>query len=205
MKKLTLYKPLYPFTISQGFGQNLSDLYKKLGMLGHNGLDCVRGHLNGKYYEIDGAYVRASHEGVVTYTGIDSCEGLGVVVRTNEPFEYKGEETYFKTIYWHLKTGTIKVKTGDSVKIGDILAEAGNTGCSSGSHLHFGLKPIAKGENDWTWMNIEQNNGYFGAIDPLPYLNKLSAYEVMSSIQQMQSKIAKILAAIAELMKTFKK
>ena len=50
----------------------------------------------------------------------------------------------------------------------------GNTGHSTGSHLHFGLKPVAKGENWGTYYNVKQKNGYNGAINPEPYLPKLS-------------------------------
>lgn len=204
MKKLILYKPLYPFTISQGFGQNLSPLYAKLGMKGHNGLDCIRGCIGGKCYATDGSNVRAAHDGEVMYAGRDSCEGYGIVIRTLETFDFENKPTFFKTIYWHLKPD-IPVRVGQKVKIGDVLGLADNTGCSSGSHLHFGLKPIAEGENEWTWMNINQDNGYFGAIDPLPYLDGKSAYEMRSTLDQIQKKVIEIAKLIANLVNIFKK
>src|SRR3990167_5538973 len=185
MMELTLYKPLHPITGTQGFGQNLSPLYAKLGMLGHNGFDCIRGYIKGKYYEIEGANVRAAHAGKVTYAGVDSSGGYGVVVQTTEMFaDKKGVPQFWKTIYWHLQP-KILVKVGQIVKIGDILASADNTGQSNGSHLHFGLKPIAQGENEWTWMNVEQNNGYFGAVDPLPYFGEMTAYEFITWYQKL--------------------
>ena len=39
--------------------------------------------------------------------------------------------------YAHLRPGTIKVKVGDTVHAGDVLAHLGNTGNSSEPHLHF--------------------------------------------------------------------
>jgi hypothetical protein len=39
--------------------------------------------------------------------------------------------------YAHLRPGTLKVKVGDTVHAGDVLAHLGNTGNSSEPHLHF--------------------------------------------------------------------
>ena len=41
--------------------------------------------------------------------------------------------------YAHLQPGSITVKVGDKVKVGQHLANLGNSGTSSGPHLHFGL------------------------------------------------------------------
>ena len=41
--------------------------------------------------------------------------------------------------YAHLQPGSITVKVGDKVKVGQHLANLGNSGNSSGPHLHFGL------------------------------------------------------------------
>lgn len=40
-------------------------------------------------------------------------------------------------IYEHLKPGSIKVKTGDGVKRGEVIAALGFTGDTTGPHLHF--------------------------------------------------------------------
>jgi hypothetical protein len=39
--------------------------------------------------------------------------------------------------YAHLRPGSLKVKTGDTVHTGDVIAHLGNTGNSSEPHLHF--------------------------------------------------------------------
>jgi murein DD-endopeptidase MepM/ murein hydrolase activator NlpD len=40
-------------------------------------------------------------------------------------------------VYAHIKKDSIRVKVGDKVEKGQILAELGNTGNSGGPHLHF--------------------------------------------------------------------
>ena len=42
-------------------------------------------------------------------------------------------------VYCHLQPGSLRVKVGDTVKVGAPLAKIGNTGPSLGPHLHFGL------------------------------------------------------------------
>ena len=44
------------------------------------------------------------------------------------------------TKYFHLKYGTVVVTKGQTVRAGDKLGYMGNTGYSSGAHLHFQLE-----------------------------------------------------------------
>ena len=159
--KLLLQHPVKNVQFNQKFGENAVPLYNKIGMVGHNGID---------YQAVDGTPVYASHDGTVTYAGLDGSNGNLVVIMTDTPFEYGDGVAHFKTLYGHLKTGTFKVTAGTKVTAGQEIAQADNTGASSGSHLHFGLKPVQQGEQDWEWFNLEKNNGYNGAINPEPYL-----------------------------------
>lgn len=43
------------------------------------------------------------------------------------------------TVYAHLNTNSIRVQVGDRVQRGQYIAESGNTGFSSGPHLHFAV------------------------------------------------------------------
>lgn len=43
------------------------------------------------------------------------------------------------SVYSHLKRDSIKVKVGDEVVAGRVIAQCGNSGRSTGAHLHFGL------------------------------------------------------------------
>lgn len=43
----------------------------------------------------------------------------------------------FSALYAHLQPGSLKVKQGDAVKKGDVIALLGNSGNTTGPHLHF--------------------------------------------------------------------
>lgn len=58
-----------------------------------------------------------------------------------------------KTLYAHMKYGSVTVKLGQIVEKGTVLGYMGNTGYAFGSHLHF---------------EVRINNK---CVDPLPYFN----------------------------------
>lgn len=181
--KLEIWFPTDNFWYGQGFGKEntsptLLPLYESYGLIGHNGLDV---------FASDGQIIRAAHNGTVTYAGEDGSSGLIVVIRTNEAFEYESQEVYFKTVYAHLQKDSIRVRINQAVKVGDVIALADNTGASTGSHLHFGLKPQKQGEADWQWDNLLQENGYRGAIDPVPYFNNKHAKEGAQMLNLIES------------------
>ncbi|MFK0074643.1 peptidoglycan DD-metalloendopeptidase family protein [Arthrobacter woluwensis] len=45
-----------------------------------------------------------------------------------------------EALYWHAQSGTTKVKVGDVVKPGQMLARVGMTGMATGVHLHFEIR-----------------------------------------------------------------
>lgn len=47
--------------------------------------------------------------------------------------------------YCHLQKDSVNVREGDEIKTGDLLALSGNTGFSSGPHLHFSVYKIKNG------------------------------------------------------------
>jgi hypothetical protein len=48
-----------------------------------------------------------------------------------------GQGNRYYAFYAHLKTGTVKVKPGDRLTTGQVIANLGNTGNSDAPHLHF--------------------------------------------------------------------
>jgi len=76
-----------------------------------------------------GTPVRASAAGTVTYAGSMGSYGLLVIIDHGNRVE---------TRYAH--NSRIVVKVGQRVKRGDIIAYSGNTGNSTGPHVHFEIR-----------------------------------------------------------------
>lgn len=60
------------------------------------------------------------------------------------------------SVYSHLKLNGIKVKKGDKVKTGQFIGYSGNTGWSTGPHLHLMLHNFP-----------EENNGGYRSLEPI--------------------------------------
>ena len=104
------------FTSDFGMRTNpVSGVYKM-----HDGIDLAKGA---------GSPILATDGGTVIYAG--GKGGYGNYVEIDH-----GNGT--KSWYAHLSA--IRVKVGDPVKQSDVIGEEGNTGNSTGSHLHFGLE-----------------------------------------------------------------
>jgi murein DD-endopeptidase MepM/ murein hydrolase activator NlpD len=65
------------------------------------------------------------------------------------------------TLYGHCST--LKVKEGDEVQKGDVIAKTGSTGLAMGDHLHFGIlvqgvevRPVEWLDKKWIKDNIDK-------------------------------------------------
>ncbi|OGG86740.1 hypothetical protein A3B87_01430 [Candidatus Kuenenbacteria bacterium RIFCSPHIGHO2_02_FULL_39_13] len=114
------------------------------------------GIYNGWYYKVDGS----GHYGIDYQLNevdvVSSADGVVETVVDNmsnnfnqqniSPSDKYGNRVIvshsngYKTLYGHLKTGTILVRVGDSVIRGQKLAISGNTGWSNAPHLHFEVR-----------------------------------------------------------------
>jgi murein DD-endopeptidase MepM/ murein hydrolase activator NlpD len=118
-------------SISYGFGMRSGTM--------HDGMDFTPGA---------GAQIQAVADGTVRIA-TESGGGYGVMVIIDHVID--GE--LVSTRYGHMQYGSLKVKTGEAVKVGQVIGLVGNTGHSFGAHLHF---------------EVLQNGTT--AIDPEPWL-----------------------------------
>jgi murein DD-endopeptidase MepM/ murein hydrolase activator NlpD len=129
----TFMYPLHQKFITSSYGMRKDPINGALSF--HPGLD-LRANT--------GTAVLASMEGVVSFVGENWLYGKHIIL---------SHSNGYKTMYGHLNA--FSVKQGDRVTRGRKIAESGNTGYSTGPHLHFGI--------------YDKNNKL---VNPLELLNK---------------------------------
>lgn len=95
-----------------------------------------------------GTPVYATADGVIEWAAFHKSSGLGNLVIINHSFG-------FNTFYGHLDR--FAVKMGDFVRKGDLIAYSGNTGMSSGPHLHYEVRHIQRRLNPEPFMEWSLN------------------------------------------------
>ena len=102
-------------SITSGFGRRLHPIYNVT--LFHTGID---------FSAAEGTRVHSTGDGVVAFSGYDKGYGQKVII--SHGYGYK-------TIYAHLSKSL--VRQGQRIQRGEIIALSGNTGVSTGPHLHY--------------------------------------------------------------------
>jgi murein DD-endopeptidase MepM/ murein hydrolase activator NlpD len=115
--------PLKSIHIGSGFGMRMHPIYHKRMM--HNGID-----LSARYESVYSMF-----PGTVIKVGQDSRSGKFVTVKTGD----------YTISYCHLSQQYVNVN--DFVYAGTIIACSGNTGASTGPHLHLTTKKDGKAFN----------------------------------------------------------
>ena len=110
----------------------------------HNGIDIGSSGRNTDY-------IISVYKGTVHYAN-DTCSnngsldsicggGFGNYIIIKHPGD-------IYTIYAHLYPGSVRVKAGDVVEQGQVIGEMGNSGRSTGKHLHFQIEVGARNNNN---------------------------------------------------------
>ena len=88
-----------------------------------------------------GTPVYAYTNGTVVAAGWDNSYGKYIKISHGNGLE---------TLYLHLSS--FEVSVGDSVKVGQKIAKVGNTGFSTGSHLHFEVRVNGVSKSPWAYI-----------------------------------------------------
>lgn len=152
--------------------------YQKLGMLGHDGFDwAVRCQDNTVIHggKCDQVYCDIDGSAIITSIYKDDTLGWGI-----NAFD---EDKIHKHCWWHFDIINPDLKVGDKIEGGDLLGVAGNTGMSTGAHLHRGLYSF----------NEPEDNGYRGAIDPEPFYQDIYILDKIANMQQQVGLLQQII------------
>lgn len=130
-------KPMTGNFSYHGFGKRL-----------HPILGIVRPHEGVDIANDIGTPVYSTGDGVIEFAG-NSASNYGVAVEVNHGFGYK-------SWYAHLLRPAVRV--GQKIKRGDLIAYSGNSGLSTGPHLHYEVR-----------LNGEKKNPVVYFIDDVDY------------------------------------
>ena len=125
--------------VASGFGYRIDPVYRTRKF--HQGMD---------FTAPTGTDIYATGNGVVEFVGWK--QGYGNTVIIDHGFEYK-------TLYAHMHK--IKVKKGQKLTRAEIIGTVGNTGKSTGPHLHY--------EVEYKGKNVDPLNYYFLDLSPEEY------------------------------------
>ncbi len=98
--------------------------------------------------------IYAADDGIVTTSAFDA-NGYGYYVIVTHSDGYK-------TVYGHCET--LLVQVGDTVSRGDLIAYSGNTGYSTGPHLHFEVRYNGDRIDPAPFLGVSIEDGSIGAI-----------------------------------------
>lgn len=134
-----------------------------LGANYHNGIDI--GPLS---KDKQGDNIYAVNDGTVRVSKVDpSGYGNYIVL----------EHGTWCSLYAHLQK--LELRVGQKIKAGEVIGNMGNTGVSTGAHLHFEIRNCEY-KNFWIKDGIKAKH----AIDPEPLLNKIATKTDREKVQE---------------------
>ncbi len=176
----TFSSPLKPediIRISSSFGPAKNPFTKKIDF--HNGIDLIAS---------SGKNVMASADGKVELSSSTDQNGNYVVIKHKDSYSTK---------YLHLKDRL--VKTGDKVSKGQIIGHVGNTGKSTGTHLHFEILKFKEPVNPGSLIPFKKETS--NSAKTVPPIQNKETYKLIelvinkntsdAELKQMKQDLAK--------------
>ena len=122
----------------------------------HPVLGSPRWHFGQDFRCPEGTEVHATGAGIVAYAG-NQRDGFGIKVVIDHGYGYR-------TIYGHLSE--YNVRRGQKVTRGDFIGLSGNTGISTGPHLHYQIDLFGEHVNPlWYFEDGLTEDDYFRMLD----------------------------------------
>jgi murein DD-endopeptidase MepM/ murein hydrolase activator NlpD len=96
--------------------------------------------------------IAAIADGVVVEAGTGGALGVHVAIQHNVDGEI------VTSVYGHMQRGSMGLHVGDAVGRGQTIGRVGNTGASTGAHLHFGLEHGSALFDPIPWLRAHANS-----------------------------------------------
>jgi murein DD-endopeptidase MepM/ murein hydrolase activator NlpD len=112
--------------------------------------------------------VYATADGIVEWSGYHQKSGFGNLVILQHNYG-------FKTYFAHLEK--VAIESGAFVKKGDLIAYSGNSGMSSGPHLHYEIKFIQRSVDPLAFVkwSVKNYNDIFQKEKQIPWQSLITA------------------------------
>lgn len=137
--KINYIWPVVKGSISSNYGWRNHPIYKRKEF--HTGLDIAVPY---------GTPVYAAADGVVIFSGKKGGYGNLIIIQHRD-----------KSLTYYGHNLELLVKKGDSVRQGKVISFSGNSGTSTGPHLHFEIRVNDKHTNPLQYLNKSyMNNGF---------------------------------------------
>ncbi|MFJ7414529.1 M23 family metallopeptidase [Streptomyces sp. NPDC098077] len=110
------------------------------------------------------AYLMIVEGNVRSFVGVRRIVGNHVILDL-------GDGTY--AVYAHVQRGSLRVKAGETVRVGQVLGRVGNSGNTTEPHLHFHLMDSPDLDNargvpfTWRGVGVPANNETFTVGEPV--------------------------------------